>query len=160
MLGNLNNHELGRLRMSIGYGTHKKGRPLSPIEVGLLLRRARNSGISLEECARKINLSGTSHINRFLRILDLPEEIRHLVSWGNGKGVIGFSASFELTNIVDEADQCIVARSILEDRLNSKEVRQVAQLRKRSKKPINDCLNEILNMRPKLRNTTFLLVLF
>ena len=150
MLGDLNNLELGRLRMSVGYGTHKKGRPLSPIEVGILLRRAQNSGISLAECARIVNLSGTGHINRFIRILKLPEDILHLISWGSGKGVIGFSASFELTGIVDEADQRAVARSILENRLSSKEVRQVAQLRNRSNKSINDCLSEILNMRPQI----------
>ena len=59
MLAGLSALELGRLRMSVGYGTHKKGRPLSPIEVGTLLRNARNSGVSLKECADKINLDET-----------------------------------------------------------------------------------------------------
>ena len=96
MLPSLNPLELGRLRMSVGYGTHKKGRPLSPIEVGLYLRRARDAGISLNDCAKEIQLEGTGHIGRFLRILELPQDLQHLINWGSGKDFIGFSSAVEL----------------------------------------------------------------
>ena len=88
MLAGLTALELGRLRMSVGYGTHKKGRPLSPVEVGSLLQKARAEGVSLEECARAIQLDGTGHIGRFLRILDLPNHIQHLIDWGSGKNFV------------------------------------------------------------------------
>ncbi len=139
--------ELGRLRISVGYGTHKKGRPLSPIEVGQLLHQARDAGMSLKKCADAINLNGTSQVGRFLRILDLPQEIQHLISWGTGKDAIGFSSAFELARIQGADNQRIVAESILENGLKSKEIRQVAQLRKRSGRPIQECLKEILAMR-------------
>jgi len=42
MLADLTALELGYLRMSVGYGTHKKGRPLSPVEVGKLIQRVKN----------------------------------------------------------------------------------------------------------------------
>ena len=93
MLAGLTALELGRLRMSVGYGTHKKGRPLSPIEVGLLLQRAHEKGVSLEDCARTIQLDGTGHIGRFLRILDLPEDIQHLIDWGSGKNFVSFTSA-------------------------------------------------------------------
>ena len=93
MLAGLTALELGRLRMSVGYGTHKRGRPLSPIEVGLLLRKARDEGASLQDCARAIQLDGTGHIGRFLRILELPDDLRHLVDWGAGNYFIFFTSA-------------------------------------------------------------------
>lgn len=150
MLTGLNALELGRLRMSVGYGRHKKGRPLSPIEVGSLLSQAYDEGTSLRDCASAINLDGTGHIGRFLRILDLPHDLQHLVDWGAGKDAISFSSAVELVRLRDADDQRIVARSILSDGLNSKEVRQVTQLRMRSERPICTCLKEVLGMRPTI----------
>lgn len=148
MIAGLSAMELGRLRMSVGYGTHKKGRPLSPIEVGLILRSARDAGFSLRDCATAVNLKGTGHIGRFLRVLNLPHDLQHLVDWGTGKDFIGFSAAVELERLPDANAQRAVARSILSDGLNSKEVRQVGQLRMRSGRTIDACIKEILGMRP------------
>ncbi|MCY4610547.1 MAG: hypothetical protein OXC38_02400 [Gammaproteobacteria bacterium] len=148
MLPGLTPLDLGRLRMSVGYRTHRKGRPLSPVEVGLHLKRARDAGASMNDCAHEIQLDGTGHIGRFLRILDLPDDLQHLISWGTGKDFIGFSAAVEMAKLQDSDDQRAVATSVLTDSLASREVRQVAQLRKRSGRPIDVCLQEVLNMRP------------
>jgi len=150
MLPNVSDMERGRLRMSVGYGTHKKNRLLSPIEVGLLLERAHKGGASLEDCAKESGLDGTGHIGRFLRILKLPQDIQHLVGWGSPKGGIGFSAAVELVKLQDDNDQRVVAEAILSNNLKSREIRQVAQLRTRSGKSIDECLKEILEMRPKI----------
>ena len=148
MLAGLNALELGRLRMSVGYGRQKKGRPLSPVEVGLLLRKARDEGTSLKDCAAAVQLDGTGHVGRFLRILKLPEDIRHLVDWGAGEGFIGFTSAVELSGFRDPEDQRTVAEAILSKRLTSREVRQVVQIRKRSGRTIEACVEEILGMRP------------
>lgn len=150
MLAGLSALELGRLRMSVGYGTHRKGRPLSPIEVGLLLQKARSEGVSLEECASAVQLDGTGHIGRFLRILELPEEIQHLIDWGSGNNFVGFTSAVELAKLRNVEDQSIIAKGVLFHGLTSKEVRQVAQLRDRSGRPIEECLQEILGMRPRI----------
>ena len=147
MLPGLNPLELGRLRMSVGYGTHKKGRPLSPIEVGLYIRRARDAGVSLVDCATEIQLDGTGHIGRFLRILELPADVQHLVNWGSVKDFVGFSSAVELVRLQNADDQRMVAKSILVNNLSKTEVRQIAQLRMRSKRPICDCVKEVLGMR-------------
>ena len=150
MLAGLSTLELGRLRMSVGYGTHKEGRPLSPIEVGLLIRKALDQGESLRGCAKAIQLAGVGHIGRFLRILELPVNLRHLVNWGAGKNFIGFTAAVELVRLRDTEDQRAVAASILSHGLNSKEVRQVVQLRERSGRSVGDCIGEVLGMRPTI----------
>ncbi len=150
MLAGLDALELGRLRMSLGYGTHKKGRPLSPIEVGELLQKARSGGMSLQDCAKAVQLDGTGHLGRFLAILKLPEDIQHLVVWGAERNFIGFTAAFELTKLNNVEEQQVVADTILSDGLNSKEVRQVAQLRNRSDKNISECIKEVLGMRQQV----------
>ena len=149
MLTGLSALELGRIRVSVGYGSHKKGRLLSPIEIGTILRKACEQGASLEDCATAINL-GASQVGRFLGILNLPHDIQHLIDWGGGKNFIGFTAAVELTRFKDVNDQRAVANSILTNGLTSKEVRQVGQLRVRSGRPICACVNEILGMRPRI----------
>lgn len=149
MLRGLNALELGRLRISLGYGTHKRGRPLSPIEVATLLRRACDAGNTLGECAREIRIHETG-LARFLRILDLPEDLQHLISWGSGRDAIGFSCAAELGRVGGAENQRVVANAVLESGLNSKEVRQVAQLVARSGRSVDVCLKEVLGMRPTI----------
>lgn len=148
MLTNISQEELGRLIMSVGYGRQKKGRPLSPVEVGSLIRRAREAGASLSECAEAIRLNGTGHIGRFLQILNLPNDLQHLVDWGASNKTIGFSTAVELSRFRDDADQRLVANAILGEGLKGKEVQQVRQLRFRSHRPIEECVREVVGMRP------------
>ena len=150
MLPGLSRLEIGRLQMSVGYGTHKKGRPLSPVEVGTLLKRAHEAGASLHECARVLNLNGTSQVNRFLRMLRLPENVRHLVDWGRSSNSIGFTTAVELARVSDPADQRALSKAIIEESMQTAEVRQVAQTRLRSGRPIADCLKEVIGMRPTI----------
>lgn len=150
MLVGLSALELGRLRLSVGYGTHKKGRPLSPIEVGSFIQKACSEGVSLDECAQAIQLDGIGHIRRFLHILKLPEDIQHLVDWGSGKGIIGFTSAVELTKLENPEDQRTLAQFILSSDISSKEIRQVAQLRRRSGRSIQESVKEVIGMRPEV----------
>ncbi|MCY4029686.1 MAG: hypothetical protein OXH75_25650 [Acidobacteria bacterium] len=147
MLAGLDALELGRLRLSVGYGTHKKGRPYSPVEVGLRIGRARATGDSVEVCARELRLD-ESGIGRFLSLQGLPEDVRHLIDWGSGKGVVSFSCATEIVRIKDCEDQRTVANAVLAHGMTSKEVRQVAQLLRRSAQSAEDAVEEVVGMRP------------
>ena len=150
MLPGLSTLELGRLRLSVGYGGHKKERLLSPIEVGLLLSKAIDAGSSLEKCAEEVKLDKTG-IRRFQRLTVLPENLRHLIVWGPNKdGGIGFSTAAELSKIRDPDEQRSVSTTVLTNKLSSKETRYLIQLRERTGRPIDDCLLEILNLRPTI----------
>ena len=122
---------------------------MSPVEVGALFRKARMHGVSLADCAEAVQLHVTS-ILRFLRILDLPPDLQHLIDWGSGKDFVGFSAAVETTKLKDTEDQRALAAAILASSLNSKEVRQVTQLRQRSGRSIEKCVREVLQMRPTI----------
>ena len=149
MLNGLSALELGRLRISVGYGTHKKGRPLSPIEVAELIHRAHESGSSLNECASEIRLDKTG-VGKFLKLLDLPENLQHQVDWGKGKSFLGFSCAVELVRIPNQRTLQVVAKAVLEHGLTTKETRQVVQLLHRSKRHPQEVLYEVVGMRPTI----------
>ena len=138
---------LGRLRMSVGYGRAKTLRPFSPVEVAEHLDRARREGFSAQDCAELIGIDVTG-VGRFLRLLELPEEIRHLVDWGSRTGFIAFSAATELLRLPSNEDRRRLAHEAVRTKLNSKELRQVAQLRIRSGRAIRECVDEVVGMRP------------
>lgn len=157
MLPGLTTLELGRLRMSVGYGTHKRGRLLTPVEVGTLFQRARDAGASLDDCAREAKLKGTTWVSRFIAVHRLPVNILHLVDWGRSNdSAIGFTTAVELSRIwenrgkddITGEDVEQIAKAILENGLQMKEVRQIAQIHRRSQRSIEDCLKEVLGMRP------------
>ena len=148
MLPGLSRMEVGRLRMSVGYGTNKRGRPLSPIEVGVLLQRARSAGATVQDCAEFLDLSD-SQVIRFLRVVELPVDIRHLVAFGRSSGSsVGFTTAVQLARLMDADHQRTMAAAVLARRLQMDEVRQVVQLSQRSGRTIEQCLQEVLAMRP------------
>lgn len=120
---------------------------MSPIEVGSAIQTALRRGATIKECATELHFAGTGHIGRFIRILDLPSDLQHLVDWGAENGTISFTAATELVSLGNETDQRTVANAILAKGLTSKEVRQVAQLRRRTKRQIESCISEALGMR-------------
>lgn len=142
----LSPEELARLKMSVGYGRHQTKRPFSPVECGRLYRRAEREGSSRVESARETGLDATG-VGRFLRLLDLPPEVQHLVDWGRGD-FVGFSSASELVRLPDAEDRRVVAEAVLSERLTSKEVRQVVQLRERSGRAVPGCVREVVGMRP------------
>lgn len=142
----LSPEELAQLKMSVGYGRHQRNRPFSPVECGRLYRRAEREGSSRVESARKTDLDVTG-VGRFLRLLDLPPEVQHLVDWGRGD-FVGFSSAAELVRLADSEDRRVVAEAVLSEHLTSKEVRQVVQLRERSGRAVPDCVQEVVGMRP------------
>jgi hypothetical protein len=54
----------------------------------------------------------------------------------------------ELVRVPDADEQRAIATAILEESLQTAEVRQVAQIRRRSRQPLEDCLREVIGLRP------------
>jgi hypothetical protein len=95
-------------------------------------------------------LEGSTIVSRFLRLRKLPPDVSHLVDWGSGSGTVGFSSAAEIARLDSPGDQEDVVQAVLTNRLSGSEVRQIVQLRKRAARPIQDCINEVVGMRPKI----------
>lgn len=148
MLVGLSADEYKKLLLSVG--THRGKRPLSPVEAAALLRKATSAGASLSECAKAVQLEGPTWVSRFLKLLDLPQDVQHLIDWGRGAGTIAFTSASEVSRLDDPVDQRRAIQVGLEHNLSSAEMRQLVQLRKRSRKPMDECVAGVLKMRPQI----------
>src|SRR4051812_32508704 len=120
-----------RQGLLLSVGTHRGKRKFSPVEVATIFTKIIAAGGSLSDCARAARFEGTTMVARFLRLLKLPEAVRHLVDWGSTPGNIGLSSGAELARLENAAEEEEVVRGVLTYRLSGSEVRQVVQLRKR-----------------------------
>ena len=138
--------EIGQLILSVG--THRSERPLSPIEVAKLIQKALEAGERRKEIAIRLHLNGSTIIGRFIRLLSLPPQVQHLIGWGSDPVTLSFSAASGIAQLSSAQDQYALAKASLENQLNRLEITQVVQIRQRSGKPIENCIEEVLNQRP------------
>lgn len=133
----------------LSVGTHRAGRRLTPLEVARLFQRMTAHGATLKDCAELVQFEGTTMVSRFLRLLELEPDIQHLVDWGQSGSTIAFTAATELSRL-DRQEQRQAVREILENGLKSQEVKQLVQLRRRSGKSLDVCVEEIVRLRPQI----------
>ena len=139
-----------RQDLLLSVGTRRGKRRLSPVEVAEKFERIIAGGGSLSDCASAARFQGTTMVARFLRLLKLPESVRYLIDWKRSPGTITFSAGTEIARLADPAEEEEVKSGVLTHRLSGHEVRYVVQLRKQSKRPVGECLKEVVEMRPRV----------
>lgn len=132
----------------LSVGVHKGERPLSPMEVAELLNKAVDSGTTIKELSGEIMLDSTM-IDRFLRLLNLSPEVQLLVG-RRGKSKMSFSTASEIARIKTIDEQNFLGRATLENNLSKKEVIQIIETRTKFGRPISDCVEEIIKMRPQI----------
>jgi hypothetical protein len=133
--------------MSVGARGAK--RRYTPVEVGRKFQKAIDKGATLDECAAVVQLKGTDMVRRFLRLLKLHPDVRHLVDWGQSGATISFTSAWRLTSL-DANDQVQACSAVLEHQLSSPEVEQLVQLRMRSGRSVSQCIKDVLRMRPSI----------
>lgn len=144
MLPGLTPDEQKALILSVG--THRAKRHLTPCEVAVLYQKALLSGASKEQCSEETHL-GITWIARFLNLLRLDPAVRHLVDWGQTHETVAFTAGVEISRIPKEEHEYLFKRA-LENTLRAKEIQQVVQIRLRSQRPIEECTDDVLKLRP------------
>lgn len=145
MIAGLTPEEARDLMLSVG--THHGKRRLSPVEVAELFQKSLMAGATPIQCARFVNLTGPTMITRFLSLLKLSPEIRHIVDWGESVVTISFASAWVLSGLSNDEQETAV-REVMANQIKKDEVHQIIQLRKRSQRPIEECVNEVLRMRP------------
>ena len=133
----------------LSVGTHRKTRRLSPLEVALLLHKAIAAGETRHSCSETLGV-GTTQVSTFLKLLSVSTEIQHLADWRGSKSAsISFSTLAELSRL-RPPDQLQAAQSVLRHGLTWKEVIQLVQISDRSGKKIEECISEVLKLRPQI----------
>lgn len=130
-------------------GTHRGDRLLSPLEVAQLLAKSVEAGATRKEAVEDLGI-GQTQVATFLKLPDLAPEIRHLADWGGStNGSISFSSLAKLSRLPGAA-QIEAANAILRYGLTWKEVVQLVQIADRSAKPMAQCIDEVLKLRPQV----------
>ena len=134
----------------ITIGTNHVQRRKSPMEVAEDFDTCIQEGKTKKQIAEMVLLADDSMVSKFLRLLKLSSEITHNIVWGKTTDCdISFSAATELSKISIE-EQESVFKAALENSLTKDEVIQIVQIRKRSNKDVQTCINEIINSRPRI----------
>lgn len=130
-------------------GTHRKERPLSPLEVAELIGRTVAAGSTRAQCASALGIS-VSQVSSFLNLLDLDKSIQHLADWRGSKAAsVAFSTMAELRRL-ESTEQVSVTKAALRYGLTWKEIIQIVQISSRSGHPISDCVRQVLDLRPQV----------
>jgi len=140
----------------LSVGTHRGDRRLSPIEVAEAMEAAINAGTSVQQLASVLLLEDSTMITRFRRLLRLTSAIKHLVGWG-GKSGLSIETAEAVARLQSQEEQEFVAKAVLEHRLSKQEVKQIVQIRERSGKPIVECTEDALRMRPQIEKRHILI---
>jgi hypothetical protein len=133
----------------LSVGTGRSVRPLSPIEVADLLHRAKQAGASSAGLSDALHLQGPTMIGRFMSLNRLTPAVRIAVDWGASRITLGFVSAVEIARLPMD-DQVAAAQAALAYRMTRTEMKELAQLRIRSRRPIEECITEIVGMRPRL----------
>lgn len=141
--------EIRQLILSVG--THRAERPISPIEVAKLIQKALEAGEKRKEIADRLYLNNSTIIGRFTRLLCLPTQIQHLIGWGSDPATLSFTTASEIARLESTQEQTTLAKAALESQLNKSEIIEVVQIRQRSKKSIESCIEAVLNQRPVIQ---------
>jgi len=140
----------------LSVGTHRGNRRLSPIEVAELMEVAINAGTSVQQLASALLFADSTLVMRFRRLLKLPSAIKHLVGW-RGKSCLSFETASAIARLQSQKEQETVAKAVLEHRLTKPEVYQIVQIQERSGKPITECTEDVLRMRPQIEKRHILI---
>jgi len=134
-------------------GTHRGNRVYSPIEVAELFKASLDAGFSRSELGQKVLLN-PSMIGRFLRLLDLPDEIGSLIDWNGTGAPIVMSTASEIARLKNPEDQKTLAYGVLEHRMTKPETQEVLQLVSSGAAELPDAILRTVNGRPKFDNTS------
>jgi hypothetical protein len=144
-------------KLLLTVGSHRATRPLSPVEVAEAVQTSLDAGSTLQEIAEFLQLEGTSQLTKFIRLVRLSPDVRHLVDWGRSDSTIGPTAASEVARLRDRESQVQLCQAWLQHRLGSAEMKQILQLHRRSHRPLADCVAEILQLRPSVQTIHVLL---
>jgi hypothetical protein len=115
------------------------------------LQAVLDAGTRAKDVAAALHLDGTTMIQRFVRLLSLSPDVQHLIDWGQTGATIAFTAASELSRLKSGDDQAAAATAALENELTSGEVKSLVQLKLRSRKPLQECVDEIVRLRPTIQ---------
>lgn len=146
-----------RRDLILSLNTHRSERPLSPTEVAEAIDAALKGGASFADLAGFLSFDSSSTLREIHRLLSLAPEIRPLVGWGRSRAPLSMTTASQIARLTDADDQQAVVEAVLVHSLTSDETRQVFETNLRSGRPISDCVETVLRLRPRVEQKHLLM---
>lgn len=139
-----------RINLIFSVGTHRKERPITPIAVAELIRKAL-ARQSLEQIADDLQLKSVGMLNKFLSLNQLPAEVTPLVGWGGSKNILPFSSAVQISRLAEPNLTRRLCEAALQHKFTKDEVQAVVQrVLRSSKTTLDEAIEEILRLRPQV----------
>lgn len=137
--------------MILSLGTHRSQRRLSPIEVAEALDSALKKGATFAQIAEFVNFDSTSTLREIHRLLKLTQQVRQLVGWGKpSPSTLPMKSASYVARLDIESDQISAAEATLVHGLTSEESRQLVETKIHSQRPIEECIEVVLQLRTRV----------
>jgi len=155
--------KLSDLVLSIG--THSKERPLEPIEISKMIKQLTDElpSESLKQISKRLNLKGTddTQVRNFLTLLNLPESVHYALGYkviDEVQATVPFTLGVEFSKLDNHDDMDYLVKSALEHKFKKEDAIRVVQLKKKHpEKLIEECVDDVLKVRP-VRISGYILV--
>lgn len=145
----LSDKEIFLLRATLG--RHKKNRHLTPLETADLLKKALSNGESKRDLSNKVNISADM-VSKFVKLCSIKEiTIRTAIEWSSTtESSISMSTAVELARLTKVDDERLLFGAIKENKLSKSEVKELITLYTRSKKTLNESIQQIIDSKPQV----------
>ena len=138
------------IKLRATLNARRKLRHLSPLETSSLIHTAIINGETLKSLSEKVNVSSNmlSKIDKLNSLVN--DELRSSIVWGQPSGKqISMSVASELGRVKSQSIQIKIYKAIIKYRFSKQEIIELISLKKRSKLPLEACIDQVFNARPK-----------
>lgn len=139
-----------RRDLILSLNTHRGDRPLSPVDVAQAVDKLVQAGVSFADTAKFLGFGSTSTLREIHRLRRLAPGLQELVGWGRSASPLSMTAGSQIARLTEHSDQETVSRAVLIHDLSSEDTRQVVETSLHSHRPIRDCIDAVLNLRPQV----------
>ena len=145
----LSREELRDLLLSVGTG--RKKRRLSPVEVAQYCAKAK---VSIDLLTTELLLS-KDQLRQFQQLLLLSPKYHPLVDWGKTTATsLGFSSAWLIGGRVPDSQiQGQLVQAAIQSRFSKTDIINIIQIYKNQEKSMKQCIQDVIELRPKIETT-------
>ena len=140
----------------LSLNVHRKSRRLSPYETACFLDRAL-AQTDVQSLAQALGFSDVTTLHKILRLKQMPAEIAPLVEWGTSSGTVSMSTATELMRLPSIDLTVEAVEAAVQHSFTKEEARQLVQVFQRSARPLDQCISNVLETRPRIEKSELIL---
>src|SRR5271157_2217088 len=140
----------------LSVNVHRKSRRLSPFEtathLGIALRQT-----DVRTLAQALGFSDITTLLKIASLKDLPTDVAPLIEWGRAPGTVSMSTAAQLARLPSRDLASAAIKAAVQYSFDKEEARQLVQIFQRSGQPLNRCVEQVLETRPRIERSELII---